>query len=480
MKCNPWRWLWGLIPILMLSWLAILGERERIEKDLTERVNAVLKRDGQDWAKVAFNGRDGSIAGRALDDGEPPKALQQVLSTWGVRIADNKATLVEKVDNFVWSATRREKSIQLGGYVPSEKARGDVVALAKSSFPGFDVTDGMKLARGAPPADVWLNGVGFGMKQLTQLKQGQVDLEQTNITVAGEAIDAKTYRDVKTALAGGLPQGIRLKQEAVKGPLIKPYVWTAAYAGEQLTLKGHVPSDKARDDIVAAAKRALPKARIVDQLQPGDGAPANFLGAATGLLAQFASLEEGTAEIRDAAMSISGMAPGATQAETVRGALKTATFTGFRATEQIKHREPQIKAISPYVTSFALDGPALILSGYVPSEEVRSATVAVASQRFPGRAIRNELQIAAGQMTGWNKCVDVGLTAMQRLGNGRFALTDRRLEVVGETSNEALAQGLPGEVRSATATDCDSDVRVTLKVELEASRSEASRSETCR
>ena len=25
MKCNPLRWLWGLIPILMLSWISVLG-----------------------------------------------------------------------------------------------------------------------------------------------------------------------------------------------------------------------------------------------------------------------------------------------------------------------------------------------------------------------------------------------------------------------------------------------------------------------
>ena len=37
MRCNWRRWLWGLIPLMMVSWVAILVERGRIEQDLMSR-----------------------------------------------------------------------------------------------------------------------------------------------------------------------------------------------------------------------------------------------------------------------------------------------------------------------------------------------------------------------------------------------------------------------------------------------------------
>ena len=37
MRCHPTRWLWGLIPIAMLSWLAVHVDFDRIERDLEHR-----------------------------------------------------------------------------------------------------------------------------------------------------------------------------------------------------------------------------------------------------------------------------------------------------------------------------------------------------------------------------------------------------------------------------------------------------------
>ena len=64
MRCHPTRWLWGLIPIAMLSWLAVHLETDSIERDLETRSAAALRGAGFDWASVAFSGRDGLLVGR--------------------------------------------------------------------------------------------------------------------------------------------------------------------------------------------------------------------------------------------------------------------------------------------------------------------------------------------------------------------------------------------------------------------------------
>lgn len=93
MRCNPSRWLWGLIPVAMLSWGAFQRERLAIEADVAERAARALTADGQKWASVVFDGRDAIITGRARRDGEPKAALDAVRGVWGVRKVELRTDL---------------------------------------------------------------------------------------------------------------------------------------------------------------------------------------------------------------------------------------------------------------------------------------------------------------------------------------------------------------------------------------------------
>ena len=95
MRCNPSRWLWGLIPIAMLSWGTYYRERPNVEADLTVRSLEALSAAGQPWAKVEVTGRDAIITGRANKDGEPKAALDAVRGVWGIRTVQLKTDLSE-------------------------------------------------------------------------------------------------------------------------------------------------------------------------------------------------------------------------------------------------------------------------------------------------------------------------------------------------------------------------------------------------
>lgn len=86
MRCNPWRWLWGVIPIAMLTWLACTWEREGIETDLRSRAEAALETQGFGWGQVALDGRDALLTGVAPDDAQPYRATETVRNVKGVRI----------------------------------------------------------------------------------------------------------------------------------------------------------------------------------------------------------------------------------------------------------------------------------------------------------------------------------------------------------------------------------------------------------
>ena len=143
------------------------------------------------------------------------------------------------------------------------------------------------MARGAPGQSLWDGSIAFALKQLAGLKPGgRVDLDAANLLIEGEAEELAAYRSIKTALQGGLPQGLRLRSDKVLPPVVKPFVWSAKSAANQLILAGHVPNERARDEVFAAAKKAFPKSAIVDRMQIAAGEPRDWLAAAIASIAK--------------------------------------------------------------------------------------------------------------------------------------------------------------------------------------------------
>ncbi len=254
MRCNWRRWLWGIIPLLVLSWVAVQAEHGRLERDLAERARLALVEGGFTWAQAEFKARDALLMGRAPQEGEPGKAADALAAVWGVRVVDNKADLLDKAEKYVWIASRRNNRIRLSGYAPSIDTRRAILGVTKASFPGFEIVDRTTLARGSPSSDVWLAGVSFALKQLTAIKRGDVRLEDLGLTVTGQAEDVTAYRTIKQALANSVPKGINVTADRVTAPVASPYMWAAHSADGRLVLSGHVPNDAVRADLVAAAK----------------------------------------------------------------------------------------------------------------------------------------------------------------------------------------------------------------------------------
>ncbi len=347
MRCNWHRWLWGLIPLIALGWLAIVLERDRIEQDLAARAHRAVAESGSPWANVAVNGRDLLLTGRALQDDEPPKVEVVLRNVWGVRDVDNRAILPRKVEPFLWSARRRGNRIRLTGYVPDRATRQTVIGLTKAAMPGLDVTDRMNTARGVPPVDTWLAGLSFALKQLSSMRQGDARFEGLALSISGEAEDPAAFKSVNAAIKSGLPKGIQLANAQITAPAVSPFVWTAQLAGGQAVLAGYVAgNDSTRESLVAAVKAALPGISVVDRMEQAEGAPPGWASAAVALLREVAALDNGMVEMKDAAFTVSGVAPDQAKAQAMRAALRAALPTGFTLADQIRVREP-VKATEP-------------------------------------------------------------------------------------------------------------------------------------
>lgn len=467
MRCNPLRWLWGVIPIGLLSWVTVLGEHERIEADLAARVGQELEKTGLNWVGAAFSGRDGAITGRTSEDSEPTKAYDVVRRVWGVRIVENNAQLVDTVEGYVWSASLRDNRVKISGFVPNDETRKTIFGVAQATFPGREIQDLQRLARGNPPLDTWLGGVTFGLKQLAFLRAGSVDLDRTSLSLAGEADDPRAYRSIKSALAGSLPQGVTLKADRVRPPAVSPYVWSAQHNGRQIVMSGYVPSEKTREDLFAAAKKAFPTISVVDRTEIAAGEGRQFEVAVRAVIAILATLEEGIVDLRDAHLTLAGRAATDSVAEDVRRRLRASELAGIRIAEQVKAREQAPAPVSPYVTRVSIESPGVVLSGYAPSEAARAMLTETAALRLPGRRVVDRLEIASGASEGWQACVKAGLSALGRLGGGDINLSDKSMVLTGITDSEDLYAALPVELRTAAGRACETDVRLKLDVPSE-------------
>ncbi len=463
MKCNALRWAWGLIPIAILCWIAVLSERERIETDLRSRAQAALSKSGFSWASSKFNGRDALLAGQATDEADPDHASRLLQGLWGVRLVDNRTELIEKVDIYNWIASERDNKVRLTGFVPNDATRKAIIGVARANFPKREIEDRMKAARGAPPRDTWMSGVSFSLKSLAQLSNGTVELEGTNLSIAGRADDAASYKSLKAALSSGLPQGIRLKADRVSAPLASPYLWSARHEANQLMLSGHVPSEQQRAQLATVARAAFPRAAIVDRMEVADGA-SDVWGVATAtIVRELARLDEWFADLRANQLNVAGMAADDVVAEATRKALRERLPAPIRLTEAIKFKAVAVPTFSPFRTLVESSASVVTISGHAPSDAAKAAMTETVRARLPNRRVEDRLEVGHGAPSGWQSCMQLGLAGLGRLGTGKVALTNRHLVLTSETTDAALREALPGEIALAVGQACDLDVGIALR-----------------
>ena len=339
MSCNWWRWLWGILPLLVLSWVAVQAEQGRLETDLRARATLALVKGGMSWASAHFVGRDVVVRGLTNDENELSKAAELLQGVWGVRAVDNRIDLAPIAEKYAWTAARRGNRIRITGHVPNRVTRRAILGVARANFPGFDVIDRMATARGVPSADTWLGGVSFALKQLANLKRGDVRLENLGLRIGGEAEDVAAYRSVKSALAHGLPKGISLGQDLVTAPVVSPFTWSAQVEEGRVVLLGHVPGEGSRAELLTAARASTASGAVIDKMQPAEGAPQGFSNAAALSIRELGRLFSGVAELKDTLLAVSGLARDAATAEAIRTSLRTGLPATIRLSDHITIKE---------------------------------------------------------------------------------------------------------------------------------------------
>ncbi len=470
MRCFPGRWLWGLIPVAMLVWIAFLGEHQKIESDLRQRTSERLAEVGQRWAAAGFLGRDGVIDGRAASATDRQKAVQAARQVWGVRSVQASAVVRPPPPRpFSWSAMREPSAVRLMGVVPNERARQDIVQYARTRFPEHSVEDEMVVSGSNMHRVDWQAGVKFAMGQLGRLGAGgQVELKGGELVVKGTARSSQAYQKVRGELAQNLPKGLRLKNDKVLPPRVSPFVWAVEFKGNQLELMGHVPSEAERNKLFAHIKQLFPNATVIDRMKTAVGQPAEWSTAVLRALTTLAELEQGKFALKDKTLTAEGLAKEEKTAIAARTALKRDLPASFAVIEKITFKQPDIPLAKPFVTTVEITQSTIRLAGHVPSESARKRILSALKDTAktlkvgPARKLVDRATLARGASKGWLVCLRSGIQGLEKLKGGRLVLTDENLKLLGQSSSKKTIEATTALVRAGVNRACNLDAKITL------------------
>lgn len=469
MRCHPWRWLWGLLPLAVWTWIAVLGEHERIEIDLRRRTQEALSAAGLGWAGTSFSGRDGTLTGRTAEENEPVRALRTMREVWGVRLVDARIDTSDRPEHLAWSASLRDSALKIYGHVPDEETRMAILGVAKANFPQIEIDDRMKLVAGSVPRDRWLGTVGFALKVLANLRRGTAEYNGSELSLSGEAESFASYKAARAAFRSP-PQGVRLAGDKLVPPSTSPFAWKAKRAGGELVLSGFVPSEPVRGDLVARSKHLFPSLVVVDRMETAMGAPPGWTKAALAALEQLARLSEGKADIKDRLVSLSGDAPDAATATEIVAALRAGAPAGFEVTDAVRHAREAVAAAGPYATTLAVGETGVELAGFAPSEAAHRVLLEAITRYWRTVFLTDRVRIAGGAREGWEACLLAGISGLARIGSGRLSLAEGRLELSGETEEAALLEELPVVLRATAGRFCETDLKLAIAPGIDAPR----------
>lgn len=462
--CQPRKWLWGLLPLLLLGILGIYWQQGDLEKDLTQRAAAALTQAGASWGKVEVAGRDAVLRGEALSPDARAQAVKVVEGVEGIRRVTDSTSLLAEAKPFAFSAQRDGAKVMLSGFVPNAATREALEEAARKAVPGAQLIDETKLARGAPADFSVLTG--FGLGQLGQLSQGTLQVTDSNLSLSGRAASFEAFSSVRSAL-GSLPGGAKLAKGLGAGdilpPLVKPFTFEAAREGTMLTLNGYVPSPEARLKLLAQVKALGLNAR--DTLKIADGAPAGDWAGMVGVgLAALGKLEGGKLSAVDDKISLTGKAPLGLTQDSVKAAL--ALPAGFSlatlAIEEAPKPAPVPVAVAPSFSAEHAQG-LITLKGLVPDEKAKTEIGALAGRLFQGDQIDNQLGLGAVPRESMS-LISGGLSLLSRLGPGAslsiegnavslkgLALYDAARDSVIEEFKRLVPAGFSGSAEVGTA-----------------------------
>ncbi|NQV05782.1 OmpA family protein [bacterium] len=204
----------GVVALAIVAVLAIAVQRGPMEDDLTRRADGALASAGINGVVVEFEGRDATLSGSVMSEGDRLTALQIIDDLEGVRVVDGLIAVAAPVTTTTEApvaaiagfslATTADGGAVLIGTVPTPED-ADAIADAASAVYGDSVDSQLVIdaSTGSPP---WLTGLPDAIRGLRGVAEPSLEISDESATVGGTVASEARIATVMGGLGAlGMP-----------------------------------------------------------------------------------------------------------------------------------------------------------------------------------------------------------------------------------------------------------------------------------
>ena len=417
----------GLVTVLGGTALAVLMTSANVAADIETRATSALLPNSDPWAELAVDGRDLVLRGTAADQPSVDATVARLQSLHGVRTVTADVQIAPLASPYPFTASIENNKITLRGGVPDAATRDRLLARTGAEVDDLEVLSGM------PKRADWLAGVEFAVDQLKHFDHGQVAAADLSFTLSGRARSRDDFNDVLLAVDNDAPPNVILADVAITPPVVTPYQWSATSDGKRIQLSGYVPDIAVTERLRLADTAGMP---VATGLATASGEPPEFADNALRLLENLAQLEYGTASIVDGKQTLTGAPATSEIAQRISGDLA-------QAGSIVTLDAPRIADY--WLSATRQPGGVIVFDGYAPDETTRKRL-----SRIEGGDI-NFLKLGRGAPERYQAALDFGLSLLDHLSEGRFALRSNIITMTGiarsgadyEALQSLIAAGAP-------------------------------------
>ncbi|MEO1066008.1 MAG: OmpA family protein [Pseudomonadota bacterium] len=363
---------------------------------------------------------------------------------------------------YEFAAEKDADAITLTGNVPSTEIRTQIVERAKDVADDKFVLDRLNLASGA--GEDFADQAQFAVDQLSDLETGRASLSDADLSVTGKTLDESVAETRASTLGSTLPFGLFAKDVSVEGPPapepaatpeptpapeptpppapVLPYLFSAEKTADGVVLAGSVPSEDAKRALVEAARSAT-DGDVIDRTSVREDAPESFENLASFGIARLGAMDEGSVSTFDETISVSGTASDPVQFAELKSVL------GPNAPDDIEIGSValDVAKVSPYNFSAVRSTDGVILSGTIPSDDMRSKLVDAARGLDAG-PVEDRLVLGAGEPESFETAAVYAVEHLNRFSEGSALISDDKMSIEGTAKDATLYDAARASVKT--------------------------------
>jgi len=425
-----------------LAILVALLAVNSIERRSARAVRLALDAGGHAWAQVGTDGLEITLTGTAPSEAARFRALTSagavIDSSRVIDAMDVADSAAIRAPEYTLEILRNGDGISLIGLVPSEEARGTIVARLTELTGEGTVPDMLETAEHAEP-DGWQAAVDFGLEAMAGLSRSKISVTAARVSVMAISNSAAEKARIEADLRKKAPATVALSLDvSAPRPVIAPFTLRFVVDGQGARFDACSASDeKSRDRIVAAAVAAGLQGKTVCTIGLGVPSP-DWARAAEMGIAAAAELGLATITFADADVSLTADASVSQEAfDKVVGELESNLPGVFSLRTSRVQTDTSANSDDPAALVFTAVRKAdskVELRGRLPDTLAREAVESYARAQFGTEAVYAATRIDENLPKGWSIRVLAALEVLGMLDSGRVSVRPDKITVSGSTT----------------------------------------------